>query len=131
MTAKKSQSWRQALPRRVEELQRTVEKEVRKGLERATELLPPAPRKAVKRLTANVDQVRHDLRKRGDKMVADVRKRAERLTEDVQKRIDGVVAPVTRRFDLASRAEVNRLHQRLHDLERRVATQTHPASPTV
>ena len=89
--AKKPESWRKALPRRVNELQRTAEKQMRKTWERAVELLPPAPRKTVKQLTARVERTRHDLRKRGDKVVADLRKRAETLTADVQKRVERAV----------------------------------------
>ncbi len=130
MTAKKTQDWRKALPRRIGELQRTVEKEVRKRWEEATELLPPVPRKAVKRLTANVDRVRHDLVKRGDKLAAEARKRAERLGTDLQKRIGNVVTPLTNRFDVASRAEVDRLRKRLHELERRIEAHQQHSSPT-
>lgn len=130
MTAKKTQDWRKALPRRIGELQRTVEKEVRRRWDEATELLPPAPRKAVKRLTANVDRVRHDLVKRGDQLAAEARKRAERLGTDLQKRIEGVVTPLTHRLDVASRADVDRLRKRLHELERRMESQAHPAPHT-
>ena len=131
MTAKKTEDWRKALPRRIGELQRTVEKEVRKRFEEATDLLPPAPRKAVKRITANVDRVRHDFLKRGDKLAADVRKRAERMGADIQKRIEGVVTPLTQRLDVASRADVDRLRKRLHELERRMEAKAHHATPTV
>ena len=129
MTAKKTQDWRKVLPRRIGELQRRVEKEMLKRWDEATELLPPAPRKAVKRLTANVDRVRHDLVKRGDKLATDVRKRAERMGTDLQKRIEGVVTPLTHRLDVASRADVDRLRKRLHELERRM--ETHHTSPIV
>jgi polyhydroxyalkanoate synthesis regulator phasin len=129
MTAKKTQDWRKALPRRIGELQRTVEKEVLKRWEAATDLLPPAPRKAVKQLTANVDRVRHDLLKRGDKLATDVRKRAERLGTDFQKRVEGVVTPLTQRLDVASRADVDRLRKRLHELERRMESKAHHATP--
>ena len=131
MTAKKTQDWRKVLPKRIGELQRTIEKEALKRWEAATELLPAAPRKAVKRLTANVDRVRHDLVKRGDKLAADMRKRAERLGTDLQKRIEGVVTPLTQRLDVASRADVDRLRKRLHELERRVESKVHHASTTV
>jgi polyhydroxyalkanoate synthesis regulator phasin len=130
MTAKKTESWRKALPKRINELQRTVEKQVRKTLEQATDLLPPAPRKAVKRMTANVDRTRADLLKRRDRMVAEARKRAERVTTDVRKRIEEAVSPLTERFDVASRAEVDRLRKRLHELERRIEAHGHHASPT-
>ena len=125
MTAKKPETWRKALPRRLGELQHTVEKQVRKNWDRATDLLPPTQRKAVKRFTADVDRAREDLRKRRDKMVADARKRAERFTVELQKRIERAVTPMTRRLDVASRAEVDRLHKRLHELERRVQAHGH------
>lgn len=131
MTAKKTQDWRKVLPRRIGQLQRTVEKEVLKRWEEATDMLPPAPRKAVKRLSANVDRVRHDLVKRGDKLAANVRRRAERIGTDLQKRIEGVVTPLTHRLDVASRADVDRLRKRLHELERRMESQAHHISPIV
>ena len=126
MTAKKPENWRKALPRRINELQRRVEKRVRQGWDEAIELLPPAPRKAAQRLTANVERARHDLRKQADQLVADARKRAERLSGEVQKRVEDVVAPLTSRLDVASRTEVERLRKRVHELERRI--ESHGAS---
>jgi len=117
---RKMQNWRKALPKRVTELQRTVEKQLRKNWDRATELLPPTPRKAVKRLTADAERAREEFRKRGEKLVAEARKRAERLGTDMQKRIEAVVTPLTNRLDVASRAEVDRLRKRVHELERRI-----------
>jgi polyhydroxyalkanoate synthesis regulator phasin len=130
MTAKrkKATGWRQALPRQLNELQATVEKRVRKGLEEVTELLPPAPRKAVKRLTADVDRMRHDLRKRGDKVLADTRKRTERLTAEIQKRVEGAMTPLARSLDVASRSEVERLRKRLDHLEHRLETRAEHSS---
>jgi polyhydroxyalkanoate synthesis regulator phasin len=128
MTAKKKkvEGWR-ALPQRITELQATVEKRVRKGIDEVTEMLPVEPRKAVKRLTADAERMRHDLRKRaemlrkrGDKMVADTRKRTERFTAEVQKRMEGAITPLTKSLDLASRTEVEKLRKRLEHLERRV-----------
>ena len=127
MTEKKALSWRKALPKRINELQRTVEKELRKNWERATELLPPTPRKAVKRMTANAARTRADFFKRGDRLVTEARKRAERLTADVQKRIEDVVTPLTHRLDVASRAEVDRLRKRVNELERRLESKGEPA----
>jgi BMFP domain-containing protein YqiC len=127
MTGKKAQNWRGALPKRISELQRTVEKQLRKNWDRATEMLPPAPRKAVKRLTANADRVRSQFRKRGDRLVAEARKRADRLSTDVQKRIEEAVTPLTSRLDVASRAEVDRLRKRVHELERRLESHGEPA----
>jgi len=120
MKAKKSESWRTLVPKRLKATQHAVEKRVREGWAQAIDLLPPAPRKTVKRLTADVDRLRHDLRKRGDKTLADVRKRAEHLTADVEKRIKGVVAPLTTRMDVASRTDVERLRKRIEHLERRI-----------
>jgi BMFP domain-containing protein YqiC len=117
-----------AVPKRLSELQRTVEKQLRENLDRATELLPPAPRKAVKRLTANADRMRQDLLKRGDKLVTEARKRAERVSADVQKRFEDVVAPLTNRLDVASRTEVERLRKRLHEVERRLSSHDAPTA---
>ena len=129
MAAKKRkvEGWREALPRRFGEFQTTVEKQFRKGLDQVEEMLPVEPRKAVKRLTADVDRMRHDLRKRGEtlrkrgeKMMADTRKRTERFAAEVQKRMEGAITPLTKNLDLASRTEVEKLRKRLEHLERRI-----------
>lgn len=131
MTAKtaKAGSWRKALPRRLAELRRTTERRVRKGLDETLELLPPAPRKALKRLTANVDRARNDLEKTGNRLVADARKRAERFAEDMQKRVESSVGPLMNRLDVASRKDVDRLQRRLHELERRIHSHGHASPP--
>src|ERR1035437_11204389 len=141
MTAKRKKvtGWRQALPRQLHEFQATVEKRVRQGLDDVTELLPAAPRKAVERLTADVERMRHDLRKRGDKVLADTRKRTERLTAEIQKRVEGAITPLARSLDVASRTEVERLRKRLEHLERRIESRVdhdqapahHPVHPAV
>ena len=128
--AKKVVGWRQALPKQFNELQASVEKQVRKGLDQVTEMLPAEPRKAVKRLTADVDRMRHDLRKRGDKVLAATRKRTEKFTAQVQKRVEGAITPLTKSLDLASRTEVERLRKRLEHLEHRVATRTEHSGAT-
>jgi len=120
MATKKAQDWRRMLPRRLSELQRVAEKQVRKGVDQAIEMLPPAPRKSVKQLQANVDRARHDFRKRSEKLVAEMRKRTEHLAANVQKRIENVVTPLTKGLDVASRAEVERLRRRLEHLEHRI-----------
>jgi polyhydroxyalkanoate synthesis regulator phasin len=125
---KKAETWRTALPKRMNKLQKTVEKRVQKGWEQVTEMLPPAQRKAVKRLTARVEHARNDMRKRGDKALARARKQAENLTADVEKRIKGVVTPLTERMDVATRGDVERLRKRLEHLERRVEAHGHGAT---
>ena len=126
--AKKMEGWTEALPRRFNELQATVEKRVRKGLNQVEEMLPVEPKKLVKRLTTDVERFRHDLRKRGDtlrkqgdKMLADTRKRTEKFTAEVQKRVEGAITPLTKSLDLASRTEVERLRKR----HSRVAVRQH------
>ena len=127
---KKEETWRKVLPKRITALQRTMEKELRKRWDEATDLLPPAPRKALKRFTGDVDRARMDLRKRGDKAVADFRRRAERLREEMQKRLEGVIEPLTHRFDVATRSEFTRLQKRVHELERRIEThRPHSGTP--
>src|SRR5262249_50563021 len=120
MATKKTVSAKTGLPRRLADFQRTVEKQLRQNFERATDMLPPAPRKAVKRFTTNAERASAEFRKRGEKFFTDARKRAERLTAAVQKRIEAVFAPWPTRLDVASRSEVERLRKRLHELERRI-----------
>ncbi|MFQ5666165.1 MAG: phasin family protein [Candidatus Binatia bacterium] len=124
---KKAHSRQTTLVGRVNELQRTVERRMRKRFSEATNLLPPAPRKALERWTANLDRTRRDLRKRTDRLVTDARTRAERVGGEVQDRIGDAVKPLTSRLDVASRSEVDRLRKRVHELERRVESHTHEA----
>ena len=130
MASKKSMTWRQALPRQISELQRATEKRLTKGWNQVMEMLPPAPRKTVKELTANVDKMRHTLQKRGDKVIAELRKRGETVRSDVQKRLEGAVTPLTRGLDVASRSEVDRLRKRLEHLERRLESRNAQSSAT-
>jgi len=134
--AKKPETWRHALERRIATVRKTAEKRVNEGWERAMELLPPEPRKAVKRLTATVERTRHDLRKRAEKRVTEARKRAEKavgtvrkraegLVEEVHERAEKVVTPLVRRLDVASRADIERLRKRLEHVERRLETKPH------
>ena len=125
MTAKSTgaESWSTTMPKRLSELQRTAQKRIRKQWQETVDMLPPVPRKALKRLTATVDRARRDLRKSGERVVADARKRAQRLADDVQKRLESTIEPFITRLDVASRKDIERLQRRLHDLERRVQSQ--------
>ncbi len=118
--ATRAEGWRKAMPKRLAEMRKTARQRMRKGWEETMEMLPPVPRKALKRLTANVDRARHDLLKSGDRVVADARKRAERLAGEVQKRFESTIEPLMTRLDVASRKDIDRLQRRLHELERRV-----------
>jgi BMFP domain-containing protein YqiC len=125
----KAGNWGTAMPKRLSELGETARKRIRKQWNETIEMLPPVPRKALKRLTANVDRARHDLRKSGDRVVADVRKRAERLTDETQKRLETTIGPLMNRLDVASRKDMERLQRRLHELERRIHSEHRPTSP--
>lgn len=125
----RAEGWAKAMPKRLTELRKTARQRMRKGWEETIEMLPPVPRKALKRLTANVDRARHDLLKSGDRMVADARKRAERLAGEVQKRLESTIEPLMTRLDVASRRDIDRLQRRLHELERRVHSQRHTSPP--
>ncbi|MBP1687042.1 MAG: Poly(hydroxyalcanoate) granule associated protein (phasin) [Deltaproteobacteria bacterium] len=153
MTGKtaKVESWTEVLPKRMAQLRRTAERRVEKGWEEAVDMLPPAARKAIKRATAEAERVRHDWRKRGDRMVANVRKRIEGAAEDMQKQFEKSVAPLQKRFektieplqkrieksihplmerlDVASKKDIDRLQRRVHALERRMHGRGH-ASPS-
>lgn len=117
MAVKKSAGWRGEVAKQMGTLQKRAEK----GLDEALKMLPPAQRKTVKELTANVDRARAAFRKRADGLVKDVRKRAEGMMKDVnkrtekvsarlQKRVEGAVSPLSKRAegmlkDLGKRAE--------------------------
>jgi BMFP domain-containing protein YqiC len=125
----RTEGWSTAMPKRLSNLGETARKRIRKQWNETVEMLPPVPRKALKRLTANVDRARHDLRKSGDRVVADVRKRAERLADEAQKRFEGTIEPLMNRLDVASRKDMDRLQRRLHELERRIHSEHGPTSP--
>jgi vacuolar-type H+-ATPase subunit H len=116
---------------RVNELQKTAEKTLRQGVERTFELLPPAPRKAVKGWVADLDKARTNLRKRTDKVLSDARKRVDRVTSDVQKRVEQAVSPVTRNFSFASRKDIDSLRKRVEHIERRLAATSHHETSAV
>jgi BMFP domain-containing protein YqiC len=123
--------WTTAMPKGLSKLGETARKRMRKQWNESIEMLPPVPRKALKRLTANVDRARDDLRKSGDRLVAGARKRAERLADEAQKRLESTIGPLMNRFDVASRKDVDRLQRRLHELERRIHSEHRPTSSPV
>ena len=108
--------------RRMAEWQRMLEKQVRRGVERGMELLPPPARKAVRRMTTRIERTQRDLEKRGEKLVKEARKRVERFPTDLRKRITGTVTPVSERIDTAMRREVTRLRKRVRELEHELSS---------
>jgi len=125
---KKQVSWSTLVSQRITALQRTTEKQMRAGWERGMDLLPPALRKTTKQLTTDLERRRQDARKRGARLVSDIRKAASSLTAQAEKRVASVLSPVTRRFDVATRAEVEKLRKRLDQVERRLHTQSSQSS---
>jgi len=107
------------LPKRAETVRNEVEKATRQAFERAIELLPPAPRKQVRDLTHRIEKAGTELQKRVERTRSDVEKRGERLVAAVAERAEKALTPVVRRFDVASRAEVDRLRKRIVALEKR------------
>ena len=151
MKAKKQETWAKTVTKRVAGVRKDAEKQIRTGMDRALNALPPAPRKAVKEFTANVEKTQNKLVKRAEGLAKDMRKRAEGLVKDfskraegvlktvnkrtegvtatIEKRFDGVVKPLTKRLDVASRSEVDRLRKRIEHLERRIETKSHSPAP--
>jgi hypothetical protein len=117
---KKKVTWGARLTHRVEEFQRAAEKQVRRGLDRGIEMLPPEAQKTTKRLENEIDRARRDLRKRGERLVADMRKTTLTLVERAQKQMKSALAPVTKGFDVATRSEIDRLRKRIEQVERRL-----------
>jgi len=103
--------------RRMAEWQRTIEKQVRRGVERGMELLPAPTQKSIRRLTTRIERTQRDLEKRGEKLVKEARKRAERFGADLRKRIEETVTPVSEGIDTTMRREVTRLRKRVRELE--------------
>lgn len=138
----KAKSVGRTLPKRLGELRKTAEKEVRKGWERTLGMLPPAQRKSVKRFTSDLEKTQRDLVKRGEKVVKDLRKRTDRMSadvekavkdlrkrtdrigSDVEKRIGDALAPLAKRveksLDMATRSDIDRLRKRIDHLEHKV-----------
>jgi polyhydroxyalkanoate synthesis regulator phasin len=142
MTGKtaRAESWTKVLPKRFAALRRTAERRVEKGWDEAVRMLPPVARKTIKRVTTEAERVRHDWRKRGDRMVATMRKRVEGVADDMrkgfdksveplQKRLERSIQPIMDRLDVASKKDIDRLQRRVHVLERRMHTRSH-ASPS-
>jgi BMFP domain-containing protein YqiC len=135
MATKKKKTTAASLPKRLSELQKSAEKQARKGWERTLGMLPPAQRKSVKRFAADVDKARNDFMKRSEKTLKDLRKRTDRLGADVEKRIEDAFGPLTKRLekrlDVATRADVARLRKRIDQLERRLETRSAPPPAAV
>ena len=133
MTAKRTQKGLLAeLPKRAKGLRHEVEKATRRAFERAIELLPPAPRKQVRELTHRMEKAGTELQRRVERTRHDVEKRGERRVAVVTERAEKAFTPVVRRFDIASRAEVDRLRKRIAALEKRaVKRPEHHHAPTV
>lgn len=94
------------------------------------ELLPESPAKAVEDLRADLGKTRRDLTKRAEKAVQQARSQAEAFAKKVRQQIEDSVVPVTRRFDVATRADVDRLRKRLDQLERRIGELSVAPTPT-
>lgn len=124
-TKKKKVAAPRSLQSRLSEIQGEAEKQLRAGLDRTLEMLPPEPRKAVKRFSADLDKAQRDLRKRAENAVKDARKQAERFASDMQKRVEKAVAPVTSKLAVASRSDLDALRKRVDHLEKKIEAQSH------
>ena len=107
------------LPKRVTAARHDVEKVTRKAFERAMEWLPAAPRKQVRELTHRIEKAGTELQRRVERTRHEAEKRGERLVATVTDRAEKALSPLVRRFDVASRAEVDRLRKRVAALEKR------------
>lgn len=141
-----------AFPDGFASLRRTAERRLRQGWGGAVEMLPPGPRKALKRLFVEVERARQEWSKGSDRMVGEARHRAkgvaegaekrvrrsldplrqrlERSVEPLRQRLEKSIEPLMARLDLASRKDIHRLQRRVHELERRVKTHGHRANPS-
>ncbi len=123
MTAKRARKGVLArLPKRLETVRLDAEKSARRMWKETVDLLPPAPRKAVRRFTHEIERTTEDVRRRVNRARADLEKRGERLLKTATNRAEKAVAPIVHRLDLASRSDVDRLRKRVVALERRVET---------
>lgn len=121
MTAKRAQKGVLArLPKRLETARHDAEKAARRMWNEAVDLLPAAPRKAMRRFTHEFERTTTGLRRRVERARVDVEKRAERLVKAATQRAEKALTPMVHRLDVASRSDVDRLRKRVTALERRL-----------
>ncbi|MBI1815066.1 MAG: hypothetical protein HYR72_08820 [Deltaproteobacteria bacterium] len=124
-TKKTPKSGLPGLPKQLATVRHDVEKAARRAWDQAVELLPAAPRKAMRNFTHEFERAANDLRKRVDRTRAEVEKRGEQLVATATERAEKALNPMVRRLDVASRTEVDKLRKRVAQLERRVTTPSH------
>jgi len=129
MTAKRTRKGVLArLPKQLETARHDAEKAARRMWNEAVDLLPAAPRKAVRRFTHELEKTTKDLRRRVERARADVEKRGERLVKVATKQAEKAFTPVVHRLDVASRSDVDRLRKRVTALERRIEARHAPVA---
>ncbi len=72
---------------RAEKIRKDVEKQVREGLDRAINLLPPVPRKAVKDATVNVEKFRKTAEKQVRQGLAEATANVGKLRKTAEKQV--------------------------------------------
>lgn len=112
------------LPERVEELQAAAGRQMHEAID----FLGSEPRRVAKQVRAGLAKRGRKLGRRAEHAVADVRTRAGSLAHDVRVRVEKAVGPLWARFDVASRADVERLRKRLDVLEKKLGQMGAPAS---
>ena len=119
--ALKRQSLFRDLPKRVEKVQARVEKVARRTWKSVFDALPPQARKALKRAATRVETEATKLDRRRERALERVEKQGRELFANVESRAASAAKPLVHRLDVASRRDVERLHKRLTQLERKLS----------
>jgi hypothetical protein len=139
---------RGSLPKRLERAQAQAERAINRGYSATLDLLPAAPRKAVKELAHQLESTAEALTKRGQRVFKSVERRGRELVSRVERAVRAVerrreravarvetqraklastvehgaariVRPLVRRLEIATLPDVERLSRRVAQLERR------------
>jgi len=144
----KKETRRGSLPRRLERVQTQAERAINRGYSATLDLLPPAPRKAVKELAHQLETTAEALSKRGQRAFRLVERRGRALVSRVEQAVRAVerrreravarveaqrarfastvehgaariVRPLVHRLEIATLPDVERLSRRVAQLERK------------
>lgn len=116
------------LPRQLTTVRHDLESAARQAWDEAIDLLPSGTRKAVQRFARDLTRRQTGVQQRLERTRSDAGTRAARVFSALIHRAESTVAPIVHRFDIASRAEVDRLRKRVTALERRAPTPTGPSA---
>lgn len=111
------------IPKQIERARVQVRRLTEDTMEQALELIPAGSKKAIKEMSVRVEKATHNFQKQSERAMKDMNDRRRKLLSTMEKRANEIIQPLVERFSVASRADVERLHKRLSDLEKKVQHQ--------